>query len=199
VTDATDASVYPGVCRDGLPPGKAARAIRFRVPAVTIAFDDLVRGKVQSEIASDVGDFVIRRADGIWAYQLAVVVDDALQGVTEVVRGGDLVDSTARQIALQRALGFIEPRYAHLPLIVGSDGRKIGKRDGALPLPSLDHSRIVSTLRWAIQANGCDVEPGEPQAMLAEALQQFSFERLRAAAQVRGFDGVDHEGAATHD
>jgi glutamyl-Q tRNA(Asp) synthetase len=199
--DETDASVYPGICRDGLPPGKAARAIRFRVPNGTISFDDAVRGRVQSDLASDIGDFVIRRADGIWAYQLAVVVDDALQGVTEVVRGGDLIDSTARQIALQRALGFSEPRYAHLPLIVGSDGRKIGKRDGALPLPALDPARIAATLRWAIQANACDVEPGAPEAMLNQALTQFSFERIRAADLVRGYelDGVDHEGAATHD
>src|SRR5262249_60262633 len=96
-----------------------------------------------------VGGFVIKRAGGGYAYQLAVVVDDAAQGVTQVVRGGDLVSSTARQIAVQRALELPQPAYAHLPLIVGPDGAKLGKRDGSLPLPTLDRTRVQATLSAA--------------------------------------------------
>ena len=98
----------------------------------TIGFDDAIAGHVEQNVATEVGDFVIRRADGPFAYQLAVVADDAEQGVTEVVRGGDLLTSTPRQIALQRALGLPTPRYAHLPLLVDAAGAKLGKRAGAL-------------------------------------------------------------------
>jgi glutamyl-Q tRNA(Asp) synthetase len=118
---------------------------------------------------------VIKRADGLFAYQLAVVVDDAEQGVTQVVRGGDLLPSTARQIALQRALGYPTPSYAHLPLVVDASGAKLGKRDGALPLPSLDEARIASTLALALELLGvADVTRDTPDRMLTEALARFS-------------------------
>jgi len=141
--------VYPGTCRNGLPPGRVARAIRFRAPDEVIAFDDLLRGRVEENVVRETGDFVVRRADGLFAYQLAVVVDDEEQGVTQVVRGADLLSSTARQIALQRALGYRTPEYAHLPLVVNADGAKLGKRDAALPLPSLDDARVAETLAEA--------------------------------------------------
>jgi glutamyl-Q tRNA(Asp) synthetase len=165
--------VYPGTCRNGLPPDRPARAIRFRVPEETIQFDDLIQGETREVVAAETGDFVIRRADGPFAYQLAVVVDDAAQGVTQVVRGADLLTSTARQIALQRALGLPTPAYAHLPLIVNAEGAKLGKRDGALPLPSLDENRVRETLRTALRILGFDVEPDRPEAMLDQALQIF--------------------------
>lgn len=136
--------IYPGTCRNGLPPGRFARAIRFRVPDEVIAFEDAVEGRVQENVARETGDFVVKRADGVFAYQLAVVVDDALQGVTDVVRGADLLTSTARQIALQRALGYPTPSYAHLPLVRSPDGSKIGKRDGAAPAGR-------EALRWALR------------------------------------------------
>jgi glutamyl-Q tRNA(Asp) synthetase len=139
--------LYPGTCRDGLPPGKTPRAIRFRAPDELIAFDDLLCGRIEAK--SD--DFIVRRADGVFAYQLAVVVDDAEQGVTQVVRGRDLLSSTPRQIALQRALGYAMPEYAHLPLVNNADGSKLGKRDGALPLPRLDQERIAATKQWALE------------------------------------------------
>lgn len=167
--------VYPGFCRDGLPPGRTARAVRFHPPAGTIAFDDAVHGRVEEEVSTRTGDFVIKRADGLFAYQLAVVVDDAEQGVTQVVRGGDLLPSTARQIALQRALGYPTPSYAHLPLVVDASGAKLGKRDGALPLPSLDEARIASTLALALELLGvADVTRDTPDRMLTEALARFS-------------------------
>jgi glutamyl-Q tRNA(Asp) synthetase len=139
--------VYPGTCRDGLPPGRAARAVRFRAPGAPIAFEDAIAGRGEARV----DDFVIKRADGVFAYQLAVVVDDALQGVTQVVRGADLLSSTPRQIALQRALGYPTPGYAHVPLVLGPDGSKIGKRDGALALPTLDALRVKETLAAAIK------------------------------------------------
>jgi len=141
--------VYPGTCRNGIPAGRAPRAVRFRAPDEVIAFDDLLRGRVAENVARETGDFVVRRADGIFAYQLAVVVDDEAQGVTQVVRGGDLLSSTARQIALQRALGYRTPEYAHLPLVLNDDGEKLGKRDGALPLETLDDARVAATLAEA--------------------------------------------------
>ena len=114
-------------------------AIRLRVPdACAIDFDDRVHGRVTQTIDTEVGDFVLRRADGLWAYQLAVVVDDAEQGITDVVRGADLLDSTPRQILLQRTLGLPTPRYAHLPLLLDADGRKLSKSCAARPIDPAD-------------------------------------------------------------
>lgn len=169
--------VYPGTCRNGLPPGREARAVRFRAPNETIAFDDLLRGRVEENVAEVTGDFVVRRADGVFAYQLAVVVDDAAQGVTQVVRGGDLLSSTARQIALQRALGLPTPEYAHLPLVVNADGSKLGKRDGALPLPSLDAAHVAETLATALRFLGIEIARSTPRQMLDEALNASASRR----------------------
>jgi len=165
--------VYPGTCRNGLPAGRMARAVRFRVPPGVIAFDDLLRGHIEEDVAACTGDFVIKRADGPFAYQLAVVVDDAAQGVTQVVRGGDLLSSTPRQIALQRALDLPTPTYAHLPLVLAPDGTKLGKRDGALPLPMLDDARVRTTLAEACSILGISVAEDEPARMIAEALRVF--------------------------
>jgi glutamyl-Q tRNA(Asp) synthetase len=166
--------VYPGTCRDGLPTGRVARAVRFRTSHEVIGFDDRLRDRVEEDVAAETGDFVVRRADGVYAYQLAVVVDDAAQGVTQVVRGADLLTSTARQIALQRALGVATPSYAHLPLVVNADGSKLGKRDGALPLPSLDEDRVRETLSFALRFLGVDVDLDSPSRMLAEAMARSS-------------------------
>jgi glutamyl-Q tRNA(Asp) synthetase len=170
--------VYPGTCRDGLPAGRSPRAIRFRAPTEIIAFDDLVARHVEEDVAAMTGDFVIRRADGLYAYQLAVVVDDAAQGVTQVVRGADLLTSAARQIALQQALDLPTPQYAHIPLVLNADGSKLGKRDGALPLPSLDETRIGETLAAALGILGLQVARDTPDRMLAEALVRFDPKRL---------------------
>lgn len=168
-----DERVYPGTCRNGLPAGRAARSVRFRAPGV-ISFDDTVLGHIEEDLTKATGDFVIKRADGVFAYQLAVVVDDEAQGVTQVVRGADLLSSTPRQIALQRACGYRTPQYAHLPLVVDSAGAKIGKRDGALPLPSLDEGRVIETLQFALRVLGIDVERDAPSKMLESALAGFN-------------------------
>lgn len=166
--------LYPGTCRNGLPAGRAARAVRFRAPDEVIAFDDMLRGRIAENIARETGDFVVKRAEGVYAYQLAVVVDDAEQGITQVVRGEDLLSSTARQISLQRALDLPTPEYAHLPLVLAPDGSKMGKRDGALPLDILDETRIAETLQAALDILGLRVDRDRPAAMLQKALASWT-------------------------
>jgi glutamyl-Q tRNA(Asp) synthetase len=125
------ANVYPGTCRAGIPAGRRARAVRVRTTPQVIRFVDRLQGAIEQSVERAVGDFVVYRADGVFAYQLAVVVDDAAQGVTDVVRGADLLDSTARQIHLQRLLGLPEPRYLHVPVVLDATGRKLSKQTGA--------------------------------------------------------------------
>jgi len=132
------ALIYPGTCRAGLAPGKAPRATRVRVGDSVIEFADALQGKVRQDLATDVGDFVLLRADGLYAYQLAVVVDDADQGITHVVRGADLLASTPRQIYLQRLLGLPTPRYLHLPAAVNAAGEKLSKQTLAPPVDARD-------------------------------------------------------------
>lgn len=149
--------VYPGTCRDGLPAGREARSVRLRIDPGTIEFSDRVFGAQSFDLARDCGDFVIRRADGLFAYQLAVVVDDAAGGITEVVRGADLLDSTPRQIALYRALGLAEPAWLHVPLVVDAAGRKLSKSAGDDPV---DRLRPAAALRLVLEALGHAPPPG---------------------------------------
>jgi glutamyl-Q tRNA(Asp) synthetase len=173
------AAVYPGTCRNGLN-GKPARAWRLNVQAVQAAlglpaithWHDRRLGDQQQNVGQDVGDFVLRRADGLWAYQLAVVVDDAAQGITDVVRGQDLADNTARQIVLQRALGLPTPQYLHTPLVLGADGEKLSKQNGAL---ALDLSDPLAALGQAAQVLGLPAQPA-PHNFLTQA--QASWARL---------------------
>lgn len=139
--------VYPGSCRPerGGLAGRPARAIRLRAEG-RVDWHDRRLGEQTQDVGREVGDFVLKRADGLWAYQLAVVVDDAAQGVTAIVRGEDLADNTARQIVLQRALGLPTPRYLHTPLIRGADGHKLSKQNGA---QAVDLSDPLRTLRAA--------------------------------------------------
>lgn len=123
-----DGVVYPGTCRQGLADNKTARSWRIRTSLQRILFEDAVQGKIQQNLAQDIGDFVLKRADGLFAYQLAVVVDDAAQGITHVVRGADLLDSTPRQIYLQQQLHLPTPKYLHVPIATNSDGEKLSKQ-----------------------------------------------------------------------
>lgn len=165
--------VYPGTCRHGLH-GKAARAMRVRVASgnvegdapLEIAWHDRRLGDRHQRVDTAVGDFVLRRADGPWAYQLAVVVDDAAQGITDVVRGEDLADNTPRQIRLQQLLGVTTPRYLHTPLVIGADGRKLSKQHGAAPIP-VDAPR--EALAAAGQLLGISVADVDSKAWLHEA------------------------------
>ncbi|MEH3086477.1 MAG: tRNA glutamyl-Q(34) synthetase GluQRS [Xylophilus ampelinus] len=154
---------YPGTCRDGLH-GKAPRAWRLRTdrdaagrPCGPVRWTDRACGPQAQDVAREVGDFVLRRADGLWAYQLAVVVDDAAQGVTDVVRGQDLLDNTPRQILLQRALGLPTPRHLHTPLVLGEDGQKLSKQNGAR---AVDAGRPLAVLRRAAIALGLPDDDG---------------------------------------
>lgn len=161
---------YPGTCRNGLPPGRSARAWRVRAEGV-IHFEDAIQGAQREDMAIDVGDYVVLRADGLFAYQLAVVVDDAEAGVTHVVRGADLLDSTARQLHLQALLGLPRLAYAHLPVATNAAGEKLSKQTlaraiddhppaaallaaldflGQKPPAELDHSPLPDIWRWAL-------------------------------------------------
>lgn len=138
---------YPGTCRQGLPPGRSARALRVDSRGGPVQFTDRLQGLQRHVLEEEIGDFIVRRADGFIAYQLAVVVDDAAQGITEVVRGSDLLDSTPRQLHLQRLLGLPRPTYAHLPVALDATGAKLSKQTGATPL---DVHRPVTALWHAL-------------------------------------------------
>jgi len=158
-------------------------AVRLRVPDDTlIGFDDLLLGPRRQQLDRDVGDVVLRRTDGLWSYQLAVVVDDAAQGITDVVRGADLLESTPRQILLQRLLGLPTPRYLHLPLVVDGDGRKLSKSAAALPVDAADP---LPALRVAWRALGQDPrtlpDAGSVAVLLARAVENFEIARIPTA------------------
>jgi glutamyl-Q tRNA(Asp) synthetase len=181
--------VYPGTCRSGLH-GRPARAWRLRAEGVVcehadgvVHWQDRRLGAQQQDVGREVGDFVLKRADGLWAYQLAVVVDDAAQGITHVVRGEDLADNTARQILLQRALGVPTPHYLHTPLVLAADGQKLSKQNGAR---ALDLADPLAALRAAGAVLGLPgVDPAHSVAeWLAAAVPAWS-------GIIRGFaDGI---------
>lgn len=161
--------VYPGTCRDLDPDAVRARARsrgrgvswRFRVPTeATLDVDDAVLGRSRHDVAQETGDFVIFRSDGVAAYQLAVVVDDIAMEMTEVVRGADLLDSTARQVLLYRALGAAPPRWAHLPLVLDGDGERLAKRSGSMGLGALRASGVSANAlrRWLLASLGVAAE-----------------------------------------
>jgi len=183
------AVVYPGTCRAGLPPGKTARASRLRVPAERCAFIDAIQGEVSQNLVTEVGDFVLRRADGIIAYQLAVVVDDAEQDISEVVRGADLLASTPRQIVLQRMLGYRTPRYAHLPVAVDRSGEKLSKQTRALPVdPARPLPTLLAVLRFLGQAPPACLDDASVEELWRWAIANW---RLDSVPRVRTLPGPE--------
>jgi glutamyl-Q tRNA(Asp) synthetase len=173
--------VYPGTCRRDPAAGSGPHALRFAVEAdqPAVEFVDELQGPVRQDCLREAGDFVIRRRDGHFAYHLAVVVDDELQGVTEVVRGCDLLTSTPRQILLQRALGYRMPRYAHLPLLTEPDGRKLAKSRRAVPLePQAAAAQLWQVLNWLEQAPPAALARATVAEIWAWALAHWRPERL---------------------
>ena len=158
--------VYPGTCRLGLQ-GKPARAWRFLTQASALVWQDRQLGPQSQNVSTQVGDFTLHRADGLWAYQLAVVVDDAAQGVSHVVRGQDLADNTARQIQLQRALGLPTTQYLHTPLVLGANGEKLSKQNGA---QALHLSEPLAALNTAASVLGLTGQVGP----VADALTHWT-------------------------
>jgi glutamyl-Q tRNA(Asp) synthetase len=163
---ADGAQIYPGTCRTGIAPGKGPRALRLRAGGEEVSYTDRVQGVQAQRLDVAIGDFVLLRADGQFAYQLAVVVDDAEQGVTDVVRGADLLGSTPRQIHLQRLLGYPTPRYLHVPAAVNTAGEKLSKQTGA---PAVDLERPEEALRRALAFLG-QTQTGD----LAQAVRDWN-------------------------
>ena len=170
-----DGAVYPGTCRFAAIPAGTPAAVRFVVPGDRVAFDDRVQGHIEQCLATDVGDFVVLRRDRLFAYQLAVVVDDADLGVTDVVRGADLLDSTPRQMALQRALSLPTPRYLHVPVATRA-GEKLSKQTLA---PAIDAGRGSAALLAALAFLGQPApDAGHPGAILAQATRGWDPSRI---------------------
>ena len=171
--------IYAGNCRNGLPAERPARAWRMRVPRQTVGFHDCMGGIFQQCLATEVGDFVLRRADGLFAYQLAVVVDDAECGVNQVVRGADLLRSTPRQIYLHHCLGYAVPCYAHLPLVLAPNGEKVSKRHGTITLDNADGGRLVwQALRFLGQPVPEVLRAASASEVLAWGVAHFDGKRV---------------------
>lgn len=171
--------IYPGTCRGTYKPGNAAAAVRLQVTEETFGFTDLLQGPFSQNLQQAVGDFVIRRKDGLYAYHLAVVVDDYEQHITDIVRGLDLLDSTPRHLYLQSLLGFSTPRYVHLPLIVNEFGQKISKQTFAAPIPN---NKPTEYLWAALQALGQSPEKHltneTPEQLLAWAIAHWDLNKV---------------------
>jgi glutamyl-Q tRNA(Asp) synthetase len=177
--------VYPGTCRPGLADGKAARAWRLRVPDREFNFVDRIQGEARQNLAREVGDFVLLRADGQYAYQLAVVVDDAAQGVNAVVRGVDLLDSTARQIWLQQRFGVPTPSYAHLPVVVNSRGEKLSKQTRAAPVDcAAGSAALAEAIAFLGHPVPAELRNAPPADFWRWAISAWSIARVPAARAI---------------
>ncbi|MBI1284384.1 MAG: tRNA glutamyl-Q(34) synthetase GluQRS [Thiobacillus sp.] len=171
--------IYPGTCRNGLAAGAIARAWRVRVPDAASRFHDRIHGELTQNLAHDVGDFIVKRADGWFAYQLAVVVDDAFQGITDVVRGADLLWNTPRQIYLQTLLGLPMPRYAHVPLITNAAGQKLSKQTRAPALPGAGQGAVMTQALAAIgHAPARELAGAGPAELLAWASASWQIKNV---------------------
>ena len=179
--------VYPGTCRNGIPSGREARAWRVRTDRAPspIQFEDALQGHISQHLESEIGDFVVKRADGLFAYQLAVVTDDAAQGITHVVRGADLLDSTPRQIGLQRLLGLDTPAYLHLPVAVNAQGEKLSKQTLA-PAISRDDAAgtLLAVLDFLRQQPPDELRPCGVTAILDWAVIHWQPDRLKECRQL---------------
>ena len=170
-----DGPVYPGTCRNGMPAGHTMRSLRVRTDDIAVEFEDQLQGRVRQQLAAEIGDFVLRRADGAFSYHLACAVDDADAGITHVVRGADLIASTPRQIYLQRLLGLPTPEYLHLPVAVNANREKLSKQTLA---QAVDSGRPAATLGRILQFLG-HAPPSELAGEDVEALWSWGIENWR--------------------
>lgn len=175
---------YPGTCRTRALPWAAGRALRLRVPQATVAFQDRLQGDYRQDLARECGDFVLWRADGDPAYHLAVVVDDAWQRVTDIVRGADLLDSTPRQLHLQGLLGYPSPRYCHLPVVLDAAGRKLSKQTRDTAVSEAPASTVLTTaLAFLGQVPPVDLHEASPAVLLSWALEGWDLSRVATASR----------------
>ena len=173
------AAIYPGTCRNGLAPGRTARAWRLRVGDARIRFEDAIQGPIESDLAFDAGDFILLRADGFHAYQLAVVVDDAAVGITHVVRGADLLASTSRQIHVQQCLGVPTPEYAHLPVVLDAAGEKLSKQTMAAPVDAArPGAGLFAALEFLGQKPPPQLSPAAPGEIWSWATEHWRLDRV---------------------
>jgi glutamyl-Q tRNA(Asp) synthetase len=171
--------VYPGTCRAGLAPGRAARALRVDTRGAKAAFEDALQRAAAYDLEKELGDFVLYRADDVYAYQLAVVVDDTEQGITDVVRGADLLASTPRQIYLQGLLGLPRPRYAHLPVAVNATGEKLSKQTFAAPVdPARPQPALVAALEFLGQRPPAGLARGGVREIWDWALKNWRLDKV---------------------
>lgn len=171
--------IYPGTCRNAGHDWHGEVAIRIRVPELEYAFVDRIQGEFRQHLGREVGDFVIRRRDGLYAYQLAVVLDDAWQGMTDIVRGADLLDNTPRQLYLQELLGIAHPRYLHVPLIVQPDGHKLGKSYRSPPLAAEQAAPLLLRALKALgQAAPAELAGATPAEVLAWGVAHWDAARI---------------------
>lgn len=178
--------VYPGTCRRRLLPEKKSHALRLRTNNKSICFDDAVMGKQSQNINKQCAEFIIKRRDGLFAYQLAVVVDDALQGISEIVRGADLLDCTARQIYLQQLLGYATPTYCHLPLAIDSDGKKISKSEDAAKVDIKNREKLLyDALQFLGQQPPADLAHSTINDIWLWAVQHWKLQRVPATAYIQ--------------
>jgi len=180
-----DGQIYPGTCRKGIPAGREGKTWRVRTDDHLIEFNDALQGRISQHLESEIGDFVVKRADGLFAYQLAVVVDDAFQGITHVVRGCDLLASTLRQIHLQRLLGLSTPHCLHLPIAVNAQGEKLSKQALA---PAITADNVVVTLmevlEFLYQQPPAELRQGSIEEVLGWAAAHWRLDRLNGCRQL---------------
>lgn len=184
--------IYPGTCRNGIGPGRTARAWRVRVDETPIGFADRIQGRIVQNLAAEAGDFVVLRADGLFAYQLAVVVDDAAQGITDVVRGADLLYSTPRQIYLHGLLELAVPVYMHFPVVMNAQGEKLSKQTHAIPVNTeFPASTLFKTLVHLGQNPPAELRLGEIKDILQWAIANWQTGKIlgQAQPQIKGQSG----------
>ena len=184
-----DGQIYPGTCRSGVPTGREGRAWRGRTDALSgtgiIGFDDALQGRITQHLEGEIGDFVVLRADGLFAYQLAVVVDDAFQGITHVVRGADLLASTPRQIYLQRLLGLNTPAYMHLPIAVNAQGEKLSKQTLASPVDARNPvGTLLRALTFLRQQPPAELSGYDLNSVLGWAAAHWNKDRLNGVMRI---------------